>query len=191
MKNMNSLQSDGDSTNLAYNSTSTETTIVSARTPVHYPWWVHLMALLVFSVNCAKIPHATSLVGVQLPSFVPDGSTMTAIDSQAAMVGATIFCILSGLVGAIVLYLLHRYIARAFNRGGAERLCRVSMWEFVVALALIFPDLWFVVIGTNPYTSWQFLSIFSSVIVLVTLIKGDYKNLLTTLPSALLLGFAM
>ena len=48
---MNPLDSANVATNLkdlAYDSRDHETTIMSARAPVRYPWWVHLMAASIF-----------------------------------------------------------------------------------------------------------------------------------------------
>lgn len=191
---MNSLSPNGDSvqiTKLAPKPTSNETTIVSARPPVHFPWWVHSMAALVFLVNCAKIPRATGFITNRFSSLFPGGSTLTALESAAANVGPTIFCLLSGSIGALLIYLLYRRRARTLNQTDQNHLHRISLQESVAVLALIFPDLWFVLIGTVPYTSWQFLTIFSSAVALVTLSMGSYKQLLVMLPGALLLGFAV
>ena len=78
--------------NLVYGSKNMEKTITSARTSVHYPLWLHLAALAVFLVNCAKIPRATDLVRERLPEIISDG---TASDLQAANGGAVIVCVLS------------------------------------------------------------------------------------------------
>ena len=172
--------------NLAYSSK----TITSARASVHYPLWLHIAALAVFLVNCAKIPRATDLVRERLPEIISDG---TASDLQAANAGAVIVCVLSGLFGAAILYFLHRHFARSnktvFSVENNPRY--VLMWELVTTLSLTLPDLWFVSVGTAPYTSWIFIAAFALVIFLATIILGKIKNALWTLPLALFLGFAI
>lgn len=193
MNTQNSADTSNNFEDLGHDSSVRNVTVVSARTPVHYPWWIHLSAAAIFLANCVKIPRSIRFVHDRLSVFVSDGSAVEASDAQAATAGVVVLCILSGLIGAVLMYVLHRQRARAHNPGDSvdRDSQRISMWPLIVASALILPDLWFAAVGSNPYSSWIFLSAFSSAVVVVTLLMGRAKGLLATLPVALLLGFAL
>lgn len=193
MHSLISATADKNIEDLAYGSRDHETIIVSARTPVLYPWWIHLMAAAVFFANCAKIPHSINFARSCLPRFVSDGSIITPSDEQAVSAGAVILCLLSGIIGAVVMYILHTRHSRRYktrDTAGKDTL-PVSMWQLITMLALVFPDLWFAVVGESPYVSGLFLTLFTAAVIAITLRIGQPKNLLATLPVSLFLSFAL
>lgn len=193
---MNPLDSANVATNLkdlVYDSRDHETTIMSARAPVRYPWWVHLMAASIFLANCAKIPRSTHFVQSHLSWLVSDESTITTSDEQAAAAGAVVLCLLSGIVGAVLMYILHSRCSRGRKTGntGEKDSSRILMWQLIMTMVLVFPDLWFAAVGESPYISWIFLTVFIAAVIAITLRMGRPRNLLATLPVSLFLSFAL
>lgn len=175
----------------AFSSRNCEANIItSARTPVYYPVWVHFLAGVIFLVNCAKIPASINIIGDSL-RLLKEAATESL--TQAATAGMITMCLISGLIGASLMYVLHCRRARAQDprNPASANLRKISMWQLLVALALILPDLWLALVGRSPYLSWFFLAAFTTAVALVTLRMGRPKDLLATLPACLLLGFVL
>lgn len=190
-----SARSTHDLGDLAYKVNQDELAIiVSARSPVRYPWCVHSMAAAVFLANLIKIPRAIDYVSKHIGNFISDESGISAGDVQVANAGVVVVCLVSGLVGTCIVYLMYRRNARptqvSLDAAGTKCL-GISMWLLIVATALILPDLWFAVIGAAPYSSWYFLVVFFLVIVGLTIWKGRARDLPATISIASLLGIAL
>lgn len=165
--------------------------ISSGRASVHYPWWIHCLAFAVFLANLAKIPRTLHDVRAHLSWMISIRDEIAASDLQAARVGAVLVCVLSGCVGALIIYLMHRRKMRTAHQriGHSEHhLQAISMWQAVIAVTLIVPDLWYAIFGLPPYMSWQFFPLFFVLVGIVTIWRGRGKDLLATVPASFILG---